>query len=230
MRCPDPDSSRGKALSAQTLTSSELRALFQACVENAEDLVNEARLLLDSGHYSRSFMLGHFANEEAAKTVFLGGTRVDLALGRPIDWLNFWCSWNDHQPKSMTAAHSAWIAPAIEERIAGRLPLSELDGGPWIAPFDPTTIREIAGDAHAARTGSQYVDWDPTTRAVRQPNLGEDPARLMVATATFMVGQARLQLETIHSSPDWFDAFLEAERSGRSFVVVATERGLITSR
>jgi AbiV family abortive infection protein len=229
MRRPERNSHRGRALAAQTLTSSELSALFRACVENAEDLVNEARLLLDSGHYSRSFMLGHFANEEAAKTVLVGGTRVDLALGRPIDWLNFWWSWTDHEPKSITAAHSAWIAPAIEERIGSGLPLSEFDGGPWIAPFDPNTIREIAAAAHAARIGSQYVDWDPTTRAVRQPNLEEGPARLMVATATFTVGQARLQLETIHSSPDWFDAFLEAERSGRSFVVVATERGLITS-
>ena len=190
-------------------------------------MVAEAQLLFGSGHYSRAFMLGHFANEEAAKTVLLGGARTDLALGRSIDWRLFWCSWSDHQPKSRTAAHSAWIAPAIEERLQSGLPLTEPDGTPWIVPYDPNTVADIAADAHAARMGSQYVDWDPEDRTVLKPNIERNAAALMLATATYMLRQARYQLETIHSSEAWFQAWLEAAGTGRSFVTIATERGLM---
>jgi AbiV family abortive infection protein len=200
-----------------------LRNLLEACVINAQSLVLEAKLLHEGGHFARSLLLAYFATEEAAKTAQLGATIVNEALDRPIDWRIFWCRWNDHERKSLTASHTQVVSESLAAHLASGAPLVER-GVPYIVPYENETLARNARKARSRRIKSLYVDWQDATRAVIDPaSITAHEAAGAIKVAEDHASTARGQFDLLFSSPATFDAVLEAERTGRPWVTVLTD-------
>lgn len=58
---------RKSEVSSRTRLRSELLPLYSACMKNANQLTQEAQLLLDHGHHARAFCLAFTAYEEIGK-------------------------------------------------------------------------------------------------------------------------------------------------------------------
>jgi AbiV family abortive infection protein len=214
-------------MAARVLSETQLREVLDACVRNAEGLVAEAKLLHQYGHFARSLVLAYFATEEVAKTSQLDATIVDVALGWPIDWRIFWCRWSDHEPKSLTASHSETVADAISKRIASGAPLIVGDVA-YVVPYDVAVLKRHARAAHQNRLASLYVDWRDNPKSVIDPSsITAAQAAGAIDIAARQSSTARWQLDNLMSSPAEFAAIVEARRTGRAFIKVMQERGLL---
>jgi AbiV family abortive infection protein len=189
--------------------------------------VVEANLLYKEGHFARSLLLAYFATEEAAKTVHLGAVIVDAALPRPIDWRDFWCRWNDHEPKSLTASHTQAVIDGVAALLESGGSMVEGDRA-YIVPYDMAALRRNAQKARRAREASLYVDWQPDVRAVVNPTaIDAAGAADAIKIASDHASAARGQFVGIFSSPATFEAVVEATRTGRPFITVMQERGVL---
>jgi AbiV family abortive infection protein len=67
-------------------TLDELMVFMDVVLQNARDLIDEARLLLDNGRHARSYALAHIAAEELAKYFFVMVGSFEVGSGNALDW------------------------------------------------------------------------------------------------------------------------------------------------
>src|SRR3989442_2589930 len=72
-----------------------------AAIENADQLIDDAKLLLKNGRYARAFSLAVLAEEETAKVLLLIGSLTTTR--RPQGWSKFWKRFRSHNAKYMDA-------------------------------------------------------------------------------------------------------------------------------
>lgn len=92
------------ARSHSDLTVDQLTASRAAVLRNAESLLDDAQLLLDSGRYPRALSLAVLAFEECAKVAFLAWTADKHLTGVEIDWKDFHRRIRSHNDKLMFVA------------------------------------------------------------------------------------------------------------------------------
>lgn len=70
-----------------------------AVIENARDLLEEAKLLLSHGRHARAYSLAHLACEEAQKEAMLTRAGLESARGIDVDWSKLHRRLHDHVEK-----------------------------------------------------------------------------------------------------------------------------------
>lgn len=81
-----------------------INQIEEGCVkilENAEELIGDAELLLAKKRFARAYFLAHLACEELAKVPMLIGAAVDILSGRECDWLELHRRLHSHTEKIM---------------------------------------------------------------------------------------------------------------------------------
>jgi AbiV family abortive infection protein len=68
------------------LTITQIFATSSKLMENAQELVEEAELLLENGRDARAFALAHLASQELIKFHFLTSVAVELARDHSVNW------------------------------------------------------------------------------------------------------------------------------------------------
>jgi len=71
------------------------------CLENAEALIEDARLLFKNGRFPRSVALCVLSFEELGKIILLGGT---LSYSSDEQWAKFWKRFRNHESKRRIVA------------------------------------------------------------------------------------------------------------------------------
>ena len=77
----------------------EVAKLSISVKENAESLLDEAKLLFSKKYYQRSFSLSFMAMEELGKLPILWGVMTRTQLGEEIDWKSVWKRFRSHSSK-----------------------------------------------------------------------------------------------------------------------------------
>ena len=75
-----------KGQAAEALSIPLIFSAMSKTLENAQELIEEAELLLSNNHYPRAYALAHLASEELIKCLLLFPAAIELARDRPIDW------------------------------------------------------------------------------------------------------------------------------------------------
>jgi AbiV family abortive infection protein len=83
----------------KAMTVDELLEGCRAALQNARDLLDEAEVLHEHGHYARAYFLAHIACEEMAKSPMLYRTACELTIGRVPDWKALDRRFRDHTAK-----------------------------------------------------------------------------------------------------------------------------------
>jgi AbiV family abortive infection protein len=83
----------------RALSVEELRLLALKAHANAVELVNEAELLLQHGHYARCCFLSQIAGEEFGKS-FMALTFIPRVGLKKADWSKFWRRFRSHKDKA----------------------------------------------------------------------------------------------------------------------------------
>lgn len=93
-------------------TAGEWRELVLACVENGDDLRDDATLLLEAGRYARALSLAVLSSEEYGKAIH--ALAVINAGGSEEERRAFDRTYRSHQPKLVAAAlWAAVVDPAV---------------------------------------------------------------------------------------------------------------------
>ncbi len=163
----------------ETLDADQVWELLDACVENAADLVDDARILADAGRWPRAIELAYFAREELAKGGLLAVTgHMLLADPENVDWAKFSKRWTSHPLKSRDAVFADFLAGEVFS--LGKT-----------ADVEPDVHHE--GDQAAAlraeREAALYVDWSDGVKKPRNA-VTEDRAREAIRTAERQVAIA----------------------------------------
>ena len=82
----------------------ELKFLSEKAFENAEDLIDDARILLAKNKLARSYVLAHLACEELAKLPLIYSIRLELSIGTEIDWKSINRRLSSHEEKLKSIA------------------------------------------------------------------------------------------------------------------------------
>lgn len=85
-------------------SEAELKTLCKKAFENAEDLIDDAGILLAKGKYARAYVLAHLACEELAKLPLIYSVRLELSVGTEIDWKSINKRLNSHEEKLKSMA------------------------------------------------------------------------------------------------------------------------------
>lgn len=92
------------------LTIDQIVQGVEAAVENADELIKDAKLLFDKERYARAFSLCVLAEEETAKVVLLMGS---ITMSRnPKGWKSFWKMFRSHSSKYV---QSVWLDSMLIE-------------------------------------------------------------------------------------------------------------------
>lgn len=161
------------------MTVEDVTALRNACIENASELIEEARILAERSRWARAFELAYFAREELAKADLLAVT-LHMLFADPdsVDWDRFRKRWEDHKSKSRDAIFTDFLAEEIF--VLGKLAGVELEV-------------QKEGDQAAAlrkkREAALYVD---VRNGVQKPSttISEGDARSAIETAERQLGIA----------------------------------------
>jgi AbiV family abortive infection protein len=86
-------------MKSKALSFDEITAGIDKVISNAEDLVEDARVLLAAGRVARAFTLSHLAREELAKVPMMCRVGIQVLAGIPSDWAKFWKRFRDHKEK-----------------------------------------------------------------------------------------------------------------------------------
>ena len=81
------------------LSVPEIENLRALVLENAAELLVEARLLFEHDKYARACALAHLSSEELAKLPMLAGVGISVLKGQPIDWKKFGKKLTSHLAK-----------------------------------------------------------------------------------------------------------------------------------
>src|SRR5579883_2034183 len=123
----------------------------EVCFANAEQLFQEASLLREHKHFSRSIFLHQIAMEECAKVDMIGAAATGMTLGHPVDLQALEKAFRDHKAKNFS---NAYMAKASEAEMAAR---EANDSKAASAAFEESQ-REIHGFLNTTKNASMYVD------------------------------------------------------------------------
>jgi len=177
-------------LKTPRLSAIELASLSLAALENAQGLLEDARLLLASGRSARAYSLAALALEEYAKHVMTLAA-IGRVVSEPDYWSRFWRRFRDHSEKA----------------DLGKMMVSE-----WGLSFVYTDER-LEADVRAAllgKTRALYVDWaddglalpwEAVTTSQATELIQEVGQWIEVAQGIF-AGASAERLARIGSSPD----------------------------
>jgi AbiV family abortive infection protein len=124
----------------------------EACFANAEQLFQEASLLREHKHFSRSVFLHQIAMEECAKVDMIGAAATALTFGHPVDLEALARDFRDHKAKNFS---NAYMSKASEAEEAAR---AANDSKAASAAFKASQ-REIHKFLNTAKNASMYVDF-----------------------------------------------------------------------
>lgn len=123
----------------------------EGCFANAEQLFQEATLLREHKHFSRSIFLHQISMEECAKVDMIGEAATALSLGHPVNLRRLAKAFRDHKAKNFS---NAYMAKLSEAELAAREANDPKAAG---AAFRQTQ-QEIHGHLNRAKNASMYVD------------------------------------------------------------------------
>ena len=88
---------KGKAVNSPSIP--QILSAISKTLENAQELIEDAELLLENNRYPRAFALAHLACEELIKCQLLFPVAFELARDRPIDWKTIDRGLKEHRVK-----------------------------------------------------------------------------------------------------------------------------------
>jgi len=112
--------------------------LYSACLQNANELIEEADLLLNNGHYCRAYFLAFTAFEELGKSQVVADYFNEM-----VSKEEFKTAFSDHQIKT------AYIKRFVQ------IP-KDLNGD-WFIEYNTQSTRQYS----KARTASLYINYSP---------------------------------------------------------------------
>jgi AbiV family abortive infection protein len=139
-------SDKDKELLAELVRGAEV------CFANAEQLFQEACLLREHKHFSRSIFLHQMAMEECAKVDMIGAAATGLTLGHPVDVDALEKAFRDHKAKNFS---NAYMAKASEAEMAAR----EANDSKAASEAFRNSQREIHAFLNTGKNASMYVDF-----------------------------------------------------------------------
>jgi AbiV family abortive infection protein len=81
------------------LSLPEIENLRALVLENATELLDEAKLLFEHERYARACALSHLSSEELAKLPMLAGVGVRICRGLEVNWPKFHKKFSSHAAK-----------------------------------------------------------------------------------------------------------------------------------
>jgi AbiV family abortive infection protein len=146
------------------LTPEQLLEFRRACVRNADQLIEDAEVLLHAERWARAYALAHLADEELAKWSHLIAISAALWFDYPIDWRRTWKDLTAHLYKieGATFASKAFpfavsVGESIEPQDMPRVMLDfAIQTGTAIRKDRQSTLRQAQ-----LREDALYVDsWE----------------------------------------------------------------------
>lgn len=131
----------------------EAHRLATDLLDNADDLLVEAGLLLESGHRARAFFLATIAAEE------MGKIEPCLAVMRGEDVADSWKrGWTNHHAKlsAAYALESAFLRDEVVDDFEGWVGRDEV--GPWARAKMAALYVDIDEDGHVRRPGDTTTE------------------------------------------------------------------------
>lgn len=92
----------------EPLTVEGIEEAIPKLVENARQLLEEAGILFEAGHYPRVVALAQFAYEELGKVAILLGVGTQLWAGKSVDWKDVGHTLKDHPTKTAIMDALVW--------------------------------------------------------------------------------------------------------------------------
>lgn len=167
-------SDENKKLLAELVRGAEL------CFTNAEQLFQEAALLREHKHFSRSIFLNQIAMEECAKVDMIGAAATALTLGHPVDLKALEKAIRDHKAKNFTNAYMSAASPAETSARKAN------DGKAASEAFE-NSQREIHVLLNTAKNASMYVDFKGDNFVAPDDVVGEEHALQMAALSYYFM-------------------------------------------
>jgi AbiV family abortive infection protein len=110
----------------QKLTLKQLDAGVEAAFANAGSLIDEAKLLFQSGFHARAYTLSHIAREELAKVTMLYTSGLRLLAEHPVNWSKLEKRLRDHKSKLTSDALVTFVSTP---GAVGELDLEKMAAG-----------------------------------------------------------------------------------------------------
>ncbi|MER5387633.1 AbiV family abortive infection protein [Saccharopolyspora sp. NPDC002686] len=167
---------------ARRLTRPQLTALAQAALDNAVELLDDARILLAMQRWPRACSLAILAAEEYGKFYLSVVTALQLETATKETWTKFWKEFGGHQPK---------YTNLVEQFVDGQEwgPAGGPGDAEWLIAWNSRSGR--AADSDKLKQMGFYVDVDRGTGAVLTPaqSIDEDIAIQQVELVESVVRQ-----------------------------------------
>ncbi|MET8627946.1 AbiV family abortive infection protein [Kitasatospora sp. NPDC004669] len=152
----------------------EILRIIPAVINNADELLGDARTLLDAGRVPRAYSLAVLALEEFGKA-----NLCISAIGANPDAKDFWKAWRLHPSK-------------LFETLGMQSLGSPLDGQSVVNRF--TAIKAAANDTHGLKLSGLYVDYDETGQLQLPQAITREEAEAVIAEATDVSGTYQMWL------------------------------------
>ena len=94
----------GMTKGAKQLTQDQLNQARLKALQNAKELLRDAKLLFICKRWPRVVFLCRTAEEEMGKYWFLVGATI-ISIAGEIDWKGFWRSYKNHKDKTVSVHH-----------------------------------------------------------------------------------------------------------------------------
>jgi AbiV family abortive infection protein len=159
------------------------------CVrDNASELLEDARILRQSGRISRAYTLAYFACEEAGKVSILVGVATKLAVSLPVDWKVVRKRFNSHDSKASQFMGLGSSIQIILEAVAAGRKTVDID-----QLMHKAAIGVVFGpELFATRNASVYCDFKGDSFTSPNEQIRESMADEMIEYATKHVNAATM--------------------------------------
>lgn len=183
---------KDKELLAELVRGAEM------CFANAEQLFQEASLLREQKHFSRSIFLHQISMEECAKVDMIGAAATGITMGHPVDHERLEKAFRDHKAKNFV---NAYMSKVSEAELAAR----EANDSKAASEAFKNSQREIHKYLNAAKNSSMYVDFKDG-RFIAPNDLVDEELAMQIASISYyfmMVTYPRLApLRRMLNEPD----------------------------
>lgn len=159
------------------LSFAQLAQVARAALDNAGELLSDARLLLDAGRWPRAYALAVPSAEEFGKFY----SRVVAGTYAPDDakaWKEFWNDFTRHPPK-----FTAWASEFVDSLDWG--PVGSEDDAEWKRAWD--SRGEVVKTGLAGKMAALYVDFEDGQVRVPDALFSEKTTRTTVAIVARVV-------------------------------------------
>ncbi|MDX8036940.1 AbiV family abortive infection protein [Lentzea sp. BCCO 10_0856] len=167
-------------MAKRQLTSAELDQLSQAALNNALELLADARLLFDAKRWPRAYALAALAGEEVGKYEICREAASSPPCGESA-WKAFWHDWKQHRPKiatmtgplvdSLAACYPAYTTEGRERWEQVRVTLTDRDS-------------DLAKAVNNSKMAAFYVDFDDDAVLVPAEIVHRNTAENMINTVS----------------------------------------------